>query len=171
MPVELAPAGDRTLAADVERAERVELAGVRDADDHAVLLLHRGIGGGRLHAAEFERRALVLVEIGQDRRGLDGLGREAQRRARAHRARSPRATGAPSSRDQQRWRRRYRRARARYSAARPRRRWSRPARIAACSSSIVASSRRNGVSVAPCFSVMCLSFQPRRTVAIRLAGG
>ena len=55
---------------------RVELAGVGDADDHAELLRHLGLGGGRLHAAEFQRRALVLVEIGQDRRGLHGLRRE-----------------------------------------------------------------------------------------------
>ena len=67
MPVEVAPAGDRTLAADVERGERIHLAGVRHADDHAELLLHGRIGGRRLHAAEFERRPCVLVEIGQDR--------------------------------------------------------------------------------------------------------
>ena len=65
---------------------RVELAGVRDADDHAELLRHVGLGGGRLHAAEFERRAFVLVEIGQDGRRLHGLRRELQRRAGAHHA-------------------------------------------------------------------------------------
>ena len=125
MPVELAPAGDRALAADVERAERVELAGIRDADDHAELLLHRRVGGGRLHAAEFERRAFVLVEIGQDGRGLDGLRRELERRAGAHHAgrlRQP-ARRPPSP---ARWRRRCRRARGRDSAARPRQPWSRP---------------------------------------------
>ena len=56
-----------------------------DAGDHAVLLLNRGIGGSRLHAAEFERLAAVLVEIGQDGRGPDGRGREAERRQRTHR--------------------------------------------------------------------------------------
>ena len=96
MPVELAPAGDRALAADVERGERVELAGIRDADDHAELLLHVGIGGGRLHAAEFERRALVLVEIGQERRGLHGLRSGSAAARRRARRRSPAATGAPS---------------------------------------------------------------------------
>ena len=39
-----------------------------------------------LHAAELERRAAILVEIGQDARRLHGLAREAQRRAGAHRA-------------------------------------------------------------------------------------
>ena len=84
VPVELAAAGHRALAPDVERRERIELPGIGDAGDHPVLLLHRRIGRGRLHAAEFERRPLVLVEIGENRRGLDGLGREAQRRRRAH---------------------------------------------------------------------------------------
>jgi hypothetical protein len=50
------------------------------------LLLHRRIGRGRLHATELERRTSVLVEIGQDLRGLDGLRRKLQRRAAAHRA-------------------------------------------------------------------------------------
>ena len=86
MPVELASAGDGTFAADVQRGERVELPGIGLARDHPILLLHGGVRGGRLHAAEFERRSFVLVEIGQDRRSLDGLGREAQRRRRAHRA-------------------------------------------------------------------------------------
>src|SRR5438067_2509238 len=36
MTVKLALAGDRTLAADVQRRERVELAGIGLADDHAV---------------------------------------------------------------------------------------------------------------------------------------
>ena len=62
---------------------RVELAGVGNADDHAELLLHIGLGGGRLHAAEFERRALVLVEVGQDGRGLHRLRRKFQRARRA----------------------------------------------------------------------------------------
>jgi hypothetical protein len=92
--VERALAGDRTLAADVEGGERVELARVRLAGDHAVLLLHRRVGGGRFHAAELERRALVFVEIGKDRRGRDGLGREPQRRAGAHHAGGFRHAGA-----------------------------------------------------------------------------
>ena len=87
MPVEIAPAGDGTLAADVEGGERIHLPGMRDADDHPELLLHGRIGGRRLHAAVFEGRPRVLVEIGQDRGGLDGVRREAQRRLRAHGAR------------------------------------------------------------------------------------
>src|SRR5207248_2350 len=84
--VEFALAGNRTLAADVQGRERVELTGIRLAGDHAVLLQYRGVGGGWLHAAEFERRALVLVEIGEDRRGCDGFGRKLQWRAGTHRA-------------------------------------------------------------------------------------
>ena len=87
MTVELAAAGDRPLAADVERGQRVQLPAIGDAGDHAVLLLNRGIGGGRLHAAEFERLAAVLVDVRQDGRGPDGRGREAERRQRAHRTR------------------------------------------------------------------------------------
>src|ERR1700730_3623795 len=84
VPVEIAAAGDRPLASDVEGGERIELTGIGLAGDHPVLLLRRWIGRRRLHAAEFERRALILVEIGENRRGLDGLDREAQRRRRAH---------------------------------------------------------------------------------------
>jgi len=86
VPVEVAAAGHGTLASDVEGGEGVELPGIGLARDHPILLLHGGVRGGRLHAAEFERRSFVLVEIGQDRRSLDGLGRVAQRRHRAHRA-------------------------------------------------------------------------------------
>ena len=97
MPVEVAPAGDGTLAPDVEGGERIHLPGIRHADDHPELLLHGGIGGRRLHAAVFERRPRVLVEIGQDRGGLDGFRRESA--AAPARARRPVAsgTGAPSS--------------------------------------------------------------------------
>ena len=84
MAVEVAAAGHGPLAADVERGERVDLAGIRLADDHAELLLHRGIRRGRLHAAVLERRPLVLVEVGQDGGGLDRLGRKSERRPGAH---------------------------------------------------------------------------------------
>ena len=126
-------------------ASALSCAGIGLADDHAVLLLHRRVGGGRLHAAEFERRPLVLVEIGEDRRGRDRLGREAQRRAGAHRAgrlgdrravlghqQAGDAVIGARPRD--------------IVLRRPRRRSSRPARIASCSSSIVASSSWNGLS-------------------------
>jgi hypothetical protein len=84
--IERTLAGHRPLAADVERGERVHLPGIRHADDHAELLLHGGVGRRRLHAPVFQRRPLVLVEVGQDRRGFHGLRREAQRRRRARRA-------------------------------------------------------------------------------------
>ena len=74
--IELATAGHGPFAADVERGQRVQLPAIRNAGDHAVLLLHAGIRGGRLHPAEFERRSAVLVEVRQDGRGPDGRGRE-----------------------------------------------------------------------------------------------
>ena len=70
MPIEIAFAGDGSLAADVEHPERAHLAGVRDADGHAVLLLHGRIGRGRLHASELDRRRLSRVAGRQARRGL-----------------------------------------------------------------------------------------------------
>ena len=84
MPVKIALAGHRAFAANVERSKCVDLTGIGLADNHAELLLHAGIGSGWLHAAEFQRRPLILVEIGQDRRGFHGLGRKAQRRRCAH---------------------------------------------------------------------------------------
>src|ERR1700676_2456995 len=78
--VVLAFAGNRTLAADVEGTDRVDLPRIRLAYDHAVLLVHGWVRGGRLHAAELERRSPVLVEVRQDRRRLYGFSRESQRR-------------------------------------------------------------------------------------------
>ena len=86
MAVERALAGHRALATNVDRRQRVDLAGIRDAGDHAELLLHARVRRGRLHAAIFERRSLVPVEVGQHVRDLDRPGREGQRRAAAHRA-------------------------------------------------------------------------------------
>jgi hypothetical protein len=86
MPVAIAIARHRPLPAQIERAKRVDLGGVRRADRHPVLLLHVRVGSGRLHAPELDRRPGVLVEVGQQRRGGDGFGREPQRRAGAHRA-------------------------------------------------------------------------------------
>src|SRR5215831_13417035 len=84
MPVELAPAGHRPLAADVERAERIELVAIGDADDQAELLLSSGIGSRWLHASELQWWAFVAVEIRQDVSGLHGGGRKAQRRSGPH---------------------------------------------------------------------------------------
>jgi hypothetical protein len=78
MPVPVALAGRRALAADVDHAERVHLAGIGDPDGHAVLLHHLGVGGGRLHPPELDGRPLVLAEVRQH-----GTGRERQRRAGA----------------------------------------------------------------------------------------
>jgi hypothetical protein len=74
--VELASAGDRAFAADVERGQRVQLPTILDTGYHAVLLLDVGIGCGRLHPAEFERRTTVSIEVRQDGRGLDGGSRK-----------------------------------------------------------------------------------------------
>ncbi len=84
--VEIAAAGYRPLAADVERGKSIDLAGIRDAGDHAELLRYRRIGSGWFHAAEFERRPVVLIEVGQDGRGADGVRGETQPNAGAHRA-------------------------------------------------------------------------------------
>ncbi len=83
MPVELAPAGDGPLAADVEGAERVDLACIRDAGDHAELLMHGRVGPRRLHAAELQRRPRILVEVRQDGRGRQRLRGKLQRAAAA----------------------------------------------------------------------------------------
>ena len=83
MTVEFPPAGHRSLAADVEGGERIHLPGIRNTDDHSELLLHGWIGRCRLHSSEFQRRSAVLVKIGQDRGGLNGIARETQRRASA----------------------------------------------------------------------------------------
>ena len=84
MAVEIALAGNRAFSANVESCERVELPALLDADDHAELLRRARIGRGPLHSAVFQRRALVLIEIGQNIRGLCGAGREAQRRSCSH---------------------------------------------------------------------------------------
>src|SRR5207237_818334 len=78
---------DGTLAADVQSRERVDLTGVRDADDHAVLLLYCRVRCRPFHAAVLERLALVLVELGKYRRRVDRLGRKPKRRAGAPRTR------------------------------------------------------------------------------------
>ena len=69
MPVEVALAGDRALAADVEHAERAHLPGVWNPDGHPELLLHGRVGGGRLHPSELDRRGLLRVAVAQLRGG------------------------------------------------------------------------------------------------------
>ena len=63
MPVAVAFAGHGALAADVEHAHGAQLTGVRDADRHAVLLLHLGVGGGRLQPSELDRRRLLRIAV------------------------------------------------------------------------------------------------------------
>ena len=66
MRIERTLAGDGSLAADVERLERVQLPGIRDPDAHAALGHHARIGHGAFHAAIVERQAAVLIEVRQD---------------------------------------------------------------------------------------------------------
>jgi len=82
--VERAAAADGPLAPYVQRRQRVHLPRVRGAGDHAVLLLHRRVGPGRLHPPELERRPGVAVQIRQDRGRRHRLLRKPQRRAAAH---------------------------------------------------------------------------------------
>src|ERR1019366_2540640 len=86
MSVEIAVASHRALAPYVESGKRIHLPRIWNADDHAKLLLCVGVRSSRLHAAKFERRPPVFVEIGQDGGGLDSLGGEAKRLHAAHRA-------------------------------------------------------------------------------------
>src|SRR5262249_47979120 len=78
MAVELTTARDGTLTPDVERRERIHLAGIRDADDHAVLLLYVRVRSRRLHASVLEWLSRERVEIGKEARGLDRLGGKAE---------------------------------------------------------------------------------------------
>ena len=94
MPVVIAATRDGSLAADVEGGQRIHLPGVRHPDDHAELLPYGRVGGGGLHAAEFERWPQVFIEIGQQGRCLDGLRGEAQRRLPSHGAGRFRDRGA-----------------------------------------------------------------------------
>ena len=83
MCIEGAFAGDRSLAADVQRLERIELPRLRDADAHAHLRHHARIRYRAFHPAVVERLATVLFEVGEDCRRLRGAGRELHRRAGA----------------------------------------------------------------------------------------
>ena len=83
MRVEGAFACHGALAAYVQRLERVDLAGVGHADAHADLCHDGRIGDRRLHAAVFERQALVAGELGKDRRSRDRVRRKLERLAGA----------------------------------------------------------------------------------------
>src|SRR5262249_53393886 len=73
----------RSFTAEVERGQRVHLAGIRRPDGHAVLLLHLRIRGSRLHAAELDRRPGVPIEVGQEHRDPHCPGRKLDRLAGA----------------------------------------------------------------------------------------
>src|SRR6516225_8684218 len=81
MSVELAFAGDRAFASDVESCERIDLASVGDADDHAKLLMHVRVRSRHFHAPVLEWRPGISFQIGKKRRSFDGLRREAERRS------------------------------------------------------------------------------------------
>ena len=76
VPVTIALTRHRSFTAEVERGQRVHLAGIRRAHGHAVLLLHLRIRGGRFHAAELNRRPGVPIEVGQEQRDRHRLSRE-----------------------------------------------------------------------------------------------
>ena len=95
MLVELAPAGDRALAADVERAERVELAGVREcrrscrtaaarSGSEAVASMRPNSSGGPLYLSRSGRMVeafTVCVGNFSARAGAHHAGRLGNRRA------------------------------------------------------------------------------------------
>ena len=74
-------AGHGALAANVQRLDRIDAAGVRNADAHAPLLLHARIRHRRLHAPVLDGQTCVLIQIRNERGRLDGLSRERDRRA------------------------------------------------------------------------------------------
>ncbi len=81
-----ARAAHRSLAAQVQRAQRVDLTRVGDTRDHAVLRLHGGVRQGGLHPPQVERHAAIPVEVGKDARDRHGGRGEAHRRPGANRA-------------------------------------------------------------------------------------
>ncbi len=98
MRVELALAGDGALAADVQRLERVDLAGVGNAHAHADLLPGRWdptlVGSMR---PQLERQALVVVELREDGGNGHRLRREHEGLAGADVARHAGSMSAPSA--------------------------------------------------------------------------
>src|SRR5450759_41946 len=87
MAVEVATAGHRAFASDIESRKCIHLPGIWNANDHAELLMHVGVGSGRFHATKFEWRPFILVEIREDFRGLHGLLWETKLCSRTHCAR------------------------------------------------------------------------------------
>ena len=96
MAVEVAAADHRALAADVERRERIQLAAVGDADDHAELLLHGRIGGGRSMRPNSSGGPRYLSRSGRTSAALTVSVGNCSGAARPHRAVAS-ATGAPSA--------------------------------------------------------------------------
>ena len=88
--VRVALAGHRTLAAEVQRAQRVGLPRVSHAHRHAVLRMDARIGGGRLHAAELDRRPRIVIVVRQQIGDRHRLGGIFERGAGAHHARGGR---------------------------------------------------------------------------------
>jgi len=72
-------AGNGAFAANVERLECVQLAGIRDSHSHTELLLHVRIRDRRLHSAEFERKSSVIGKVREYGRDEHGLRRKRQR--------------------------------------------------------------------------------------------
>ena len=99
MRVAAAPAGHRALAAQVERAEGVDLTGIRDAGHHAELRLHGRVGAGGLHPPQVQGNAGVAVDVRQHAGDRHGGRGKADRRAGAHRP-AGRGHRRPVARDQ-----------------------------------------------------------------------
>src|SRR4030095_6724142 len=74
MAVPVAFTSDRTLAADVQGAECVDLIRTGRAHRHAVLLLHVRIRGSRLHPTKLDWRSPILTIVGQQSGNGDRLG-------------------------------------------------------------------------------------------------
>src|ERR1700704_6012135 len=83
-PIAIAFARHRALAADIDRAECVELTGFGNADGHAVLLLHSRIGLSWFHPAKLNRQSGILIEIRQQSGYGYSLGRKLEWRACAN---------------------------------------------------------------------------------------
>ena len=60
-------AGDGTFTANVQSRQRAQLSGIGYAHHDTELLLHTGIGSCGFHAPEFQRRTIVLIQLGVQR--------------------------------------------------------------------------------------------------------